>query len=144
MVLILCTSIIKNRLFKYLPGVSMTFIIWPLFRVHDRNSELLVMPNELFWDLNSFFPRILLPVALFPFPVRPINTKVREGTSVIVIYLNLNYRLYKLINHNIKEEEKLQKPNCLCMLQQKNTNIFPFYRTVKLIVTVTSFTKIGV
>lgn len=65
---------------KYLPGVSITFMTLPSFLTHDCNSADLVTPEELVLDLNALLPRILFPVALFPFPVRPINTNVSGET----------------------------------------------------------------
>lgn len=54
----------------------MTFKICPSLSTVFCNSQELVTPDELALDLKDFFPRMLLPVALFPLPVRPTRTTV--------------------------------------------------------------------
>lgn len=55
----------------------MTLTIWPSLNIVLCNSQVLVTPEELALDLKDFLPRMLLPVALLPLPVRPTKTRVR-------------------------------------------------------------------
>jgi hypothetical protein len=55
----------------------MTLIICPSLSTVLCSSQVSVIPEELALDLKDLFPRMLFPVALFPFPVRPTKTTVR-------------------------------------------------------------------
>ena len=59
-------------------GVSMTLTTWPSLSTVLYLSQVLVTPDELALDLKALLPRILLPVALLPLPVRATKTTVRR------------------------------------------------------------------
>lgn len=62
-----------------LPGVSITLTICPSFNSVVCNSHEVDTAEELALDLKTFLPRMVLPVALLPLPVRPTKTTVRPS-----------------------------------------------------------------
>ena len=59
-----------------LPGVSTTFTRLPSSFTTDSSWHVAVIDESERCDLKSFNPKMLFPVALFPFPVLPTNTTV--------------------------------------------------------------------